>query len=255
MTTMKLSLVMWIVALGACAAEPGTGDPTVSGVPRIALNSLSPAALAGTALTTARLDATSAAAMAATAGAGDVLTYAAGCALAGGQQVTYTVDGATATASGAMGIAPAWTDRALTADEAAWVSACVFARVNQTQTVVSISARGASPGLATSAGELADYRIEEGAFWGNAFVDLGPLAAYACDGVDQAADDSYGDLPLRQCAQWDGVTGSNQSPCGFHYAGLCQDVCATTDGYADCSFLGGAAQADVVTTFLYGAAP
>jgi hypothetical protein len=252
---MKLKLVMLTAALGACTAGPGDGSPTVSNVPRIALNALSPAALAGSALTTAQLDATSAAAMGATADARVVLAYAAGCALADDQQVSYTAGGDTVTVSGAMGIAPAWTDRALTADEAAWVSACVFARVNLTSTVVSISARGASLGLDTSAGELADYQVEEGAFWGNAFVDLGALAAYACEGVDQAAADSYGDLPLRKCAQWDGVTDSNQTQCGFHYSGLCQDACATTGGYADCSFQGGTAQADVVTTFLYGTPP
>ena len=248
-----MKLAMLAVALGACVAEPGGGSPTVSNVPRIALNALSPAALAGTGLTTAPLDAAGAAAMGQTADARAVLAYAAGCALDATQQVSYAVDGVAQTAVGAMGIAPAWTARALTSDEAAWVSACVFARVNLSAAVVSISARGASPGLDATPEELADYRIEEGAFWGNAFVDLGPLAAHACDGVDQAADDSYGDLPLRQCAQWDGVAGSNRSPCGFHYAGLCRDACAEAGGYAGCSFLGGAPAADVVTTFLYGA--
>lgn len=251
----KLRLVMLTAALGACTAGPGATLPTVSNVPRIALNALSPAALANSALTTAQLDATSAAAMAATADGREVLAYAAGCALGDGQQVSYTADGDAVTVSGAMGIAPAWTDRALTADEAAWVSACVLARVNLTSTVVSISARGAGPGLDTGADERADYQVEEGAFWGNAFVDLGAVAAYACEGVDQAADDSYGDLPLRKCAQWDGVTGSNQTPCGFHYAGLCQDACATADSYAGCSFQGGTEQPDVVTTFLSGALP
>jgi hypothetical protein len=245
-------LVLLAVVLGACVAEPGGGSPG-SSVPRIALNALSPAALAGTGLTTGALDAGGAAAMGQTADARAVLAYAAGCALDAGQQVSYSVDGAQVTVVGAIGIAPAWTVRPLTTDEAAWVSACVFARVNQSSVSVSISARGAAAGLEATPGELADYRIEEGAFWGNAFVDLGPLAAYACDGVDQAADDSYGDLPLRQCAQWDGVAGSDRSPCGFHYAGLCRDACAEAGGYTGCAFQGGAPVDGVVTTFLYGA--
>jgi len=244
--------VALLVVLGACAVEPGAGSPTETDVPRIAVNALSPSKLAGSALTTAMLDAAGAAAMGQTLSARMVLAYAAGCALAADQTVTYTVGGVANTLTGAMSIAPAWTSRALTASEAAWISACVFARVNLTAQTVQISARGAQSGLATTADELASYRIEEGAFWGNAFVDLGSLDANACDGVDQTANDTYGDLPLRQCAQPDG-TGSNMTPCGFHYAGLCGSVCNTASPYANCAVPGAGSHTEVVTTFLYGA--
>jgi hypothetical protein len=253
-----MKFLLLAVALGGCVAAPVVSDdgpPPPSNVPRIIANALSPTMLAGSTMTTATLDATGAAAMGQTTAARKVLSYAAGCALDATQQVTFTVGGVATTLYGAMGIVPAWTTRALTATEAAWVSACVIARVNLSSAVISISARGAASGLATTSAELASYQIEEGAFWGNTFVDLGSLASYSCNGVDQAADDSYGDLPNRECAQWDGVTGSNASPCGFHYAGLCHDVCTTTTTYANCSFLGGAAQAAVVTTFLYGSPP
>jgi hypothetical protein len=244
-----------LVVLGACAVESGNGSPADTNVPRIAVNSLSPSALAASGLTTATLDAASAAAMGQTASARQVLAYAAGCALGADQTVSYAVEGATTatTLQGSMGIAPAWTSRSLTASEAAWVSACVLARVNLTSQPVQISARGDEAGLATTIAERADYQIEEGAFWGNAFIDLGSVNAYACNGVDQAADDSYGDLPLRQCAQPDGVTGSNLTPCGFHYAGLCGSACGTGSPYAGCAFLGGAAHTEVVTSFLAGA--
>ncbi|MGH9884580.1 MAG: hypothetical protein ACREBE_03575, partial [bacterium] len=101
---------------------------------------------------------------------------------------------------------------------------------------------------------VADYELEEGAFWGNVFTNLGAVSGYSCNGVDQAADDTIGDLPLRECAEWDGVESSNASPCGFHYAGLCSTACTTaTAPYSGCSFGGGTASAGVVTTFLYGA--
>jgi len=252
--------VLLLVVLGACAVEPGDGsvtEPDGSGtetdVPRIAVNALSPSMLAYTALTTAQLDSTGAAAMGGNASARKVLNYAAGCALDATQTVNFTVGGTVFTLYGAMGMLPAWTTRALTADEASWISACVIARVNLTQTTVTISSRGSFAGLSSTADELANYRIEEGAFWGNSFVDQGSLQQYACNGVDQAANDTYGDLPLRQCAQWDGVAGSNLTPCGFHYAGLCSTACSTGSPYANCSFQGGAAQPDVITTFLYGA--
>lgn len=242
-----------LAVLGACAAEPQVGSGIETNVPRVAANALSPATLSGSGLTTSTLDAAAAAAMGQTASARDVLAYAAGCALGADQSLTYTVDGVGHTLQGAMAIAPAWTDRALTASEAAWVSACVLARVNETSTVVQISERGAQSGLATTAEEEAAYQIEEGAFWGNLFVDLGAIDANACDGVDQASDDSYGDLPLRQCAQPDGVAGSGLTPCGFHYAGLCGSACSAAAPYADCALPGGAAHGEVVTTFLSGA--
>lgn len=236
-----------------CAVEgDGATDetPEVEATPRIGLNALSPAALAASQLTIGKLDSAHAAAMAPNTYAAGVLSYAVGCALAGTQSITFTVNGTQYTYPGAFGIATAWTSRALTTTEASWVSACILARVNLTSTSVTISARGAQTGYATTTSELNDYKIEEGAFWGNVFTDQGSVVGYACDGVDQAANDTYADLPLRQCAQPSATTGI--TPCGFNYAGLCSAVCATTGTYSGCAFGGGAASAQVVTTFLYG---
>ena len=246
-------LLLGAVLLGGCLDRPDADSPDPTDVPRITLNSLTPGALASTQLTTRQLTPTSAAAMATSADARSVLAYAASCALGPTQSVAYTAGGVSFIASGSIGLATDWTTTGLSAIEAGWVSACIFARVNLTATPVSISAQGATPALAITAAEHATYGIEEGAFWGNAFTDLGETAAYSCDGVDQARDDSYGDLPVRQCAQPDGVAGSNLSPCGMHYAGLCSAVCRTTGPYASCSFLGGPAATAVVTTFLEGA--
>jgi hypothetical protein len=256
-------LALLVVALSACVVEPGDGSATVSNVPgnstdvtdipRIASNSLLPSTLTSSALTTDRLTAASAAAMGQTANARTVLAYAAECALHDTQSVTFTVAGTEHTVAGSLGIAPGWTAGALDASDAAWVSACVMARVNLTGTVVVISARGLTTALDAGASERADYQIEEGAFWGNAFVDLGVVAGHACDGVDQLRDDSYGDLPLRQCAQWNGVTSSGATPCGFAYAGACAEACASTGPYSECAGAAEEPRSEVVTTFLYGA--
>ncbi|HET7504759.1 MAG TPA: hypothetical protein VFK02_27240 [Kofleriaceae bacterium] len=240
----------WLaLVLGACVAQPGA---EVTNVPRLSANGMTPDNIAHSQLTTAVLDAGAAAAMAVDAEAQKVLRYAAECALAPGQAVSYSVGGVADVLSGAMGIAPGWTTAGLSASEAAWVSACVFSRANASGLSITISDRGAAAGLATSAAELASYQIEEGAFWGNAFVDLGAVVAYSCNGVDQAADDSYGDLPYRECAEPDGVPGGSLSACGMRYAGLCSEACATASPYAGCSFEGGPASTEVVTTFLYG---
>lgn len=247
-------LAALLVVLGACAVEPeGGAPPDETDIPRVAANSLSPTVLAGSQLLTVRLDSTGAASMGQTASARKVLAYAAGCALTSSQVVNFTLNGTVYTLTGSMGMLPDWANRALTTDEANWISACVFARVNVSTAIIYLSARGSFAGLSSTSDELANYRIEEGAFWGNAFVDLGSIQEYACNGIDQAANDTYGDLPLRQCAQWDGVTGSDLTPCGFHYAGLCTAACTTMSPYANCSFQGGASSPDVVTSFLYGA--
>jgi len=239
--------------LTGCVEQSGS-QGSVSNVPKLAANGLTPGTMANTQLVTDVLDGASAAAMGSDSDGRRVLAYAVGCALGPTESVEFTVDGVDYTSAGAMGIAPGWTEAPLSASEAAWVSACVISRVNLTGVSVAISDRGAATGLVTTATERSTYQVEEGAFWGNAFVDLGSIAAYSCNGVDQAADDTHGDLPDRECAQWDGVAGSDRSPCGMSYAGLCGDACTTTTGpYAGCSFLGGAATPAVVTTFLYGA--
>jgi hypothetical protein len=247
-----------VLLLGACAiepmdTEPADLEPAPTNVPRIGSNSLSPTQLASTALTTDVLSSANALAMGQTSHARKVLAYAVSCALSDTQSVSFVLNGITYNFYGAMGLVPGWTSSDLSASEAAWISGCVFARVNLSSTLLYVSARGDQGGLGTTSGELADYEVEEGAFWGNAFVDLGSLAMYSCNGVDQAAADTYGDLPLRECAEWDGVTGSNLSPCGMNYAGLCSTACTTsTAPYEGCSFLGGTAVNEVVTTFLYG---
>lgn len=225
----------------------------VTNLVRSSANVLVPQGLTSTALTTATLDATGAAAMGSTQAARKVLAYAVGCALASTQTVSFTVSGTTFTDTGGLGIVPGWTTSPLTATQAAWVSACVIAHANELSTVIWISVRGVHASLAPTTTEQADYRIEEGAFWGNLFVDRGPIAGYSCNGVDQSANDTYAELPERDCAQWDGVSGSYMSPCGLGYAGPCGNACTTaTAPYAGCSFRGGAAASAVVTTFLAG---
>lgn len=254
-------LAACVLVLGACVTEPVVdepvvGEPAPTSVPRIGANSLSPSALASTALTTSVLSSANALAMGQTSQARNVLAYAVGCALSDTQSVSFVLDGTTYNFDGAMGLVPGWTSSALSISEAGWISACILARVNVSSSPLTISARGDQGGLGTTSGELTDYQVEEGAFWGNTFVDLGSLAMYSCNGVDQATDDSYGDLPVRECAEWDGVTGSNLSPCGMSYAGLCSSVCTTsTAPYEGCSFQGGTASSEVVSTFLRGTPP
>jgi hypothetical protein len=233
-----------ILAVAACAEQP-----EVDIAPKIVANALSPSALAGSQLSTAQLTSTSAASMGTTANARDVLAFAVSCALGSTQSISYTVGGTGYTAAGLMGVAPGWTSGSLSASAAAWVSACVLSRVNLTGSTVTISARGENAGLDSTLGEAGNYMIEEGAFWGNVFVNLGSVEGNACNGTDQASNDTYGDLPLRECAE----QGLHGTPCGFGYGGECTVACSTNyPPYSGCSVGGGTESNAVVTTFLYG---
>jgi hypothetical protein len=238
--------------LAACGAEP-LESRTESDEIQLGVTPLSLAELGGSALTTAVLNGSNAATMGPTQTARKVLAFAVACALTSTQTITYTVGGVTYIESGMLGIAPGWRTAAMSASEAAWVSACMFSHVNEVTHLVWLSLRGAQSSLSTTAEEQSEYQVEEGAFWGNAFVNLGAVHGYSCLGVDQAAGDGYGELPYRNCAQWDGMSGSNSSPCGMSYAGLCRTACTTaTAPYSGCAFQGGSATASVVTIFLAG---
>jgi hypothetical protein len=243
-----------VLLMANCTVESFTeGEATQA---ESAVNTVGLSELADSALNTARLDAANAAVMGSTASRRKILATAVSCALGSTQTIMFSVGGVAYSNTGGLGIAPSWTTGALTATQASWVSACVFAHVNDATKLIWLSVRGSDASLMPSLSERTDYQVEEGAFWGNAFLDRGAVAAYSCTGVDQALDDSYGDLPLRPCAQWDGVASSNKSSCGMIYAGPCSSACSTQAApYAGCSFQGSAAAGPVVTIFLSGAHP
>ena len=247
-----LQLCIPVLALAACGAEP-LDTRTDSNEVQLGVTPLALWELGNSALTTSVLNGSNAASMGSTAGARKVLAFAVACALNSTQSITYSVGGVSYTEIGMLGIAPGWKSAALSSSEAAWVSACMFSHVNEVTHLVWLSMRGSQSGLSTTSDELTGYQVEEGAFWGNTFTNLGSVHGYSCLGVDQANGDTYGELPYRNCAQWDGVNGSNASPCGMSYAGLCRTVCTTASApYSGCSFQGGSAASSVVTIFLAG---
>ena len=131
------------------------------------------------------------------------------CALPVGASVTVESDGASYSFDGLIGLAPEWASAAC--DEACqeWVSACIVARINGYGVQVEILGRADHPAIAPSAAEVVQFPVEEGAFFGNFFLD--PPRAYACRGR------SYDPLALsfRICTR-DGETCGVQAlgPCG-----------------------------------------
>ncbi len=250
---MKAILVAALVsvsALGACAMSPDE----VSSEPRLATNGMLPTSIAPTnlwayPLTSQALNQNN---IISTDSGRSYVQYLVDCALGANQSVKGTYGFTTYTFYGNIGIAPAWTTRALTSTEGSWISSCVISRANQFGTNVTISMRGDIPLWNTTVDEAANYNVEEGAFYGN--VWSGSMSQmHACDGVDQVRDgDTYGDLSLRQCAQQD-PNNPGYTPCGFVFDGNCADICvraASGDHYSSCN-----GKSYVVTTRLYGTAP
>lgn len=248
----KIAIALFsLTALGACI-DTGA-DEEVTADPRIAVNGLVPSAIHSNGLNTQALSGFSIAAARGMEDTADHRLYTAylvGCALAPNQCVTSTYNGSTYTYCGVVDLAPAWTSRALTASEAADVSACVLARSNLTGMNVTVSIRGESPALACTTDELANFNVEEAAFYGDVFTSTAG-AKHACNGVDQVRDgDTYGDLPNRQCGQPD-PNNPGYTLCGFVFDGDCADICTTHgDHYSHCG-----TASNVQTVRLLGTAP
>ena len=211
---MKLALLA-ILASSACVideADLGQTDQDVTTTNKLATNKLASNKLASNKLAAAAFaNGMEAQPLLDTADGRDVLTYMLQCALTPVQSITLTDSSGTPwTFGGLIGVAPAWTTRALALDEQRWVTGCLLARVNYFGIVVSLSMRGDLPALATTVEER-DYKELDGAFYGNLFDPAGALE-YACDGKSDNA--------LRICADLssDGVT----TMCGFTYTGPCQ---------------------------------
>jgi hypothetical protein len=131
----------------------------------------------------------------------------------------------TLTFVGGVGLAPAWSERALTLVEQRWVSACIYALTNKFGKTVRLNLRGTHPRIEDKTDteeEKRIYTLHEGGFFGNIF--LAEPIAYVCEGRDSK---KMVELPigkLRLCAQPSGkatTDGRLLSACEFVMAGPC----------------------------------
>ena len=176
------------------------------------------------------------------------------CALGAGQSFSFTwVDTGGAphdeTYTGLLGLAPGWTEGPLDGAGQRWVSACLISRVNYFGIPVTISSRGGTPALDSTAGEIATYTVQEGAFWGD-MLSATPTA-FACH---HAPSDAHVRAVDRVCAAgYDDGSGVLQA-CGIiARVGSCGDACgALVQGlyHGSCSAGAGQASTEVVTVFL-----
>jgi hypothetical protein len=129
------------------------------------------------------------------------------------------------TYEGNLGLAPFWATRQLTDSEKGWISACMLARVNLNEIPIMISLRGPHPGLYASPEEVAEYSLEEGAFYGDIFTGEDPIVAIACGGRQEG---SSTDIAERHCTEAGDRPG--ETACGFVATGACALACEARNG-------------------------
>lgn len=151
----------------------------------------------------------------------EVFSYIVGCALPDGVTLFATrADGAIFDFGGDIGMANEWLDHRLFKAGRGWVSACLFARVNDHSVALPLSIRGSHQALATTQDEEVGWSLEEGAFYGDYFVaPVEPVQWIACRGKDQALGE-FGGLSERDCTEPD-PNDPTHTLCGFTYAGDC----------------------------------
>lgn len=200
----------------------------------------------------------------------ELMTYIVRCALPEGTTLTATVNFATYTFPGLLGLAPQWLSEALGPKEQRWVSACLLAHVNGYGVSVPLSVRGQNPVLGTTVVERSAYMKQELSFYGNVFVptdkvdDIGDIGhrMYACGGAALVAECGTGTsafAPSRTCGTNTNCevkfTGPCNEPNGTHYA--CEKP--EGEGYTKChaeqstavnKWSKGTAYAEIITVYL-----
>jgi hypothetical protein len=269
-----------LFSISACAGSPEVDDPSVGDFPNpprstsalnanalnanaLNANALYPGALTPGMLGVLPLDPSTLGAVALASledptHSGELsrqlLKYTVSCAFDNTQSFSFTWTDASGvshveTYPGLLGLATGWASLPLDTAGQAWVSACLASRLNYYGITVSLSSRGAAPGLTTTSEELETYPMEEGAFWGNLFTAA--PAIYACD---DTADDSHSRAAFRDCAAGH-VDGSGPlASCGMlQRVGSCDDHCAPINAdsyYPSCAAPGEAPTSFVITVFL-----
>jgi hypothetical protein len=207
--------------------------------------------------------------LAARPGGLEQVEYLALCALSRGTELAVAdSSGAEVRFSGLYGLAPEWVDEECGPSCQRWISACLVSHANAFGQRIQISLRGRHPGLVWDDAIVADYPLQEGAFYGNVFAAV-PIA-YACAGralIEFDEDDPtnwhFTEEADRYLTQRICSAGS---PCGLENAGLCHvprgtaSACAIDAG--EVSYYGACQTADdgpgtgastideVITTYL-----
>lgn len=132
------------------------------------------------------------------------------CALPAGHSIVKQVNGEQLTFEGELGLAPEWEDDACDEDCQEWVSACLLARTNASNTAVSVWMRADHPAIGEATNAL--HPTYEASFFGNVFAAT--PQRYYCQGAATGAQ--LAQLEARTC------TGLPGEACGIVKHTSCQ---------------------------------
>jgi len=158
----------------------------------------------------------------------DFLKYTVSCAFNSNQSLTIQLE-QPVVFSGSLGLAEWWPQRRIDAADQEKVSACLAARVNffGARVNISIRGRGLEP---PSADEIAEYTLQEGAFWGNIFAERKP-ELFACTN-EANLENSF--ASLRFCSSGFPVADGSSIPCGqLRNVGSCDNWCVVDPAHPD----------------------
>jgi hypothetical protein len=156
-----------------------------------------------------------------------LLQYLVNCALPPDTTVAFEAGSVQHVLTGALGLAPGWSRRALTAQEERRISGCILARTNFYGIPVKLSMRSEAPdaGQVLKAGdeERSSFPFFEAAFFGNIFKP--ERETYVCTGDNPAGREQHLESLLRVCSLSapDALDAAGPSRCGFVITGACKD--------------------------------
>jgi hypothetical protein len=168
------------------------------------------------------------------------MQYVVKCAKPSGTTVTWTnpQTGTSYTWQGLLGLAPSWTNRAMTTAEQQVLTACLLAHANKYGVHVPIAIEGRTASgatLAQGSGELTTYSVQEAAFFGNTVTGDG---SFVC--LDHATWDASRSS-ARACGYDTKASGASTACPPMYQVGACNNFCtldATKTYYTTCTYNG-----------------
>ncbi|MEO8212330.1 MAG: hypothetical protein ABI560_04015 [Myxococcales bacterium] len=220
-----LSLATLLAGCGGEGDEVSASSSALEATNALSANALSANALSANALSANALSANALSAN----GLRDPLArqflkYVVSCALPASSTITMSIDGASYSFVGQLGLAPQWGAPNGSCDRSCqrWVSACVLARVDYAGVERLISLRGEHPALRTAPHEVSDYPVREATYYGNLFGE--GQKRYLCLSPGLHSDER--------------VCGPSLANCPMTVMGSCATVCEDTGrqgSFVDCA--------------------
>jgi hypothetical protein len=168
------------------------------------------------------------------------MQYVVKCAKSSGTTVTWTnpQTGATYSWPGLLGLAPTWTNRAMTTTEQQLITACLLAHGNKYGVHVAIAVEGKTASgsvLPQGTGELTTFSVKEAAFFGNTVTGDG---MFVC--LDHATWDASRSS-ARACGYDTHASGASTACPPMYQVGACNSFCtldASKTYYTSCTYNG-----------------